>query len=40
MNSMIIWIQLPESPIEYYDPEVIYKIASLVGTPIKLDLYT
>lgn len=37
---MIIWIQLPELPIKYYDPKVIDNIVTLVGTPIKVDTQT
>lgn len=37
LNSMIVWIQLP---VEYYDSNALYKIASLVRTPIKLDVHT
>ena len=37
---MLIWIQLPGLPIEYYDSLILFEIAKLLGKPIKLDVHT
>ncbi|OMO63948.1 hypothetical protein COLO4_32164 [Corchorus olitorius] len=39
-STMAIWVQLPELPIEYYDLPTLHQIASLIGTPIKIDANT
>ncbi|OMO98968.1 Endonuclease/exonuclease/phosphatase [Corchorus capsularis] len=39
-DKLAIWIQLPELPIEYYDPTVLFKIGRLIGKPIKIDVHT
>ncbi|OMO49678.1 hypothetical protein COLO4_38451 [Corchorus olitorius] len=39
-SRLAVWIQLPELPIEYYDAQVLYKIGSLIGKPIKIDAHT
>ncbi|OMO69660.1 hypothetical protein COLO4_28969 [Corchorus olitorius] len=38
--TMAIWVQLPELPVEYYDPVVLQQISSMIGTPIKADVHT
>ncbi|XVF20814.1 hypothetical protein REPUB_Repub12eG0035100 [Reevesia pubescens] len=35
-----IWIQLLGLPIEYYDNQALFKIGSLIGKPIKIDVHT
>ncbi|OMO99440.1 hypothetical protein COLO4_13283 [Corchorus olitorius] len=37
---MAIWIQLPQLPIQYYDASILFKIGSMIGKPIKIDVHT
>ncbi|XVF30111.1 hypothetical protein REPUB_Repub16aG0028700 [Reevesia pubescens] len=40
LGSTTIWIQLPELPIEYFNKEILMRIGSLIGKPLKLDANT
>lgn len=31
MNKMVVWVQMPELPVEYYDTNVLYKIVVKIG---------
>lgn len=37
---MVLWIQLPELPLELYHPKALYKIGQLLGKPVKMDVNT
>ncbi|XP_048491336.1 uncharacterized protein LOC125492674 [Beta vulgaris subsp. vulgaris] len=37
---MAVWIHLPELPVEYYDKEALFTIASKLGKPIRVDYAT
>ncbi|KAL0309220.1 UNVERIFIED_CONTAM: hypothetical protein Sradi_5864300 [Sesamum radiatum] len=39
-SSLVIWVQFPNLPIEYYDFDVLFHIAKLIGRPIKMDQHT
>ncbi|XP_048491355.1 uncharacterized protein LOC125492689 [Beta vulgaris subsp. vulgaris] len=39
-SSMAVWIHLPELPVEYYDKEALFTIASKLGKPIRVDYAT
>lgn len=40
LESMIMWVQLHELPIEYYHMDPLYKIGRTLGVPIKVDTHT
>ena len=40
ISSTIVWVRVPELPIEYYAPDIIYSIAASMGEPIKVDYNT
>lgn len=37
LQNMVLWVQLPELPVELYHPKALYKIGCLLGRPIKMD---
>ncbi|CAN0838520.1 hypothetical protein LINGRAHAP2_LOCUS2197 [Linum grandiflorum] len=37
MNSLVTWIQLSGLPLEYYNDDGLFAIASRIGTPIRSD---
>ena len=39
-DKLAIWIHLPELPVEYYDKEALFIIASKLGKPIRVDYAT
>lgn len=39
-NRLALWIHLPELPVEYYDKEALFTIASKLGKPIRVDYAT
>ncbi|XP_048502653.1 uncharacterized protein LOC125498480 [Beta vulgaris subsp. vulgaris] len=39
-NKLALWIHLPELPVEYYDKEALFTIASKLGKPIREDYAT
>ncbi|KAI3871594.1 hypothetical protein MKX03_005777 [Papaver bracteatum] len=39
-STTIVWIRLPELPIEFFDKEVLFKIGNRLGKPIKVDYTT
>lgn len=39
-NKLVVWIHLPELPVEYYDKEALFLIASKLGKPIRVDYAT
>ena len=39
-QSVACWVRLPELPAEYYDDQILYKIAKEIGRPIKMDVNT
>ncbi|CAL1399674.1 unnamed protein product [Linum trigynum] len=40
IQSTMVWIQLPDLPIELYHPEAVLRIASYAGKPIRVDRAT
>ncbi|CAI0419541.1 unnamed protein product [Linum tenue] len=40
ITSTLVWLQLPDLPIELYHPEAVLRIASRAGRPIRLDRAT
>ncbi|CAN0906365.1 hypothetical protein LINGRAHAP2_LOCUS24210 [Linum grandiflorum] len=40
MNSLVTWIQLSGLPLEYYNDDGLFAIASRIGTPIRIDRQT
>ncbi|OMO86069.1 hypothetical protein COLO4_21322 [Corchorus olitorius] len=36
-DSTLVWIRLPELPIEYFPEELLLKVAKSIGNPMKLD---
>lgn len=39
-QQVLVWIHFPESPVEYYDKESLFKITKKVGKPIRVDYAT
>lgn len=39
-DKLAVWVHFPELPVEYYDKEALYLIASKVGKPIRVDYAT
>ncbi|CAN0917281.1 hypothetical protein LINGRAHAP2_LOCUS30196 [Linum grandiflorum] len=39
-KTTMVWIQLPDLPIEYYHPTVVMRIASKIGAPVRVDRAT
>ncbi|XVF37089.1 hypothetical protein REPUB_Repub19eG0115400 [Reevesia pubescens] len=39
-SLVVVWIRLPELPIEYYDIEILTKIGKKLGTLLRLDNFT
>lgn len=37
---MVVWIRLPELPIEFYDRLVLQEIGSAIGPVLRIDAYT
>ena len=37
---MVVWIQLPELPIEYYEPLVLRDIVKAIGPILRIDTHT
>ncbi|GAU10923.1 hypothetical protein TSUD_426960, partial [Trifolium subterraneum] len=36
----MVWIRIPSLNLVYYDESVLWALASMVGTPVKVDLHT
>lgn len=39
-DRLVIWVHIPELPVEYYDKEALFIIASKLGKPIGVDYAT
>ncbi|XP_026384711.1 uncharacterized protein LOC113280278 [Papaver somniferum] len=37
IHKTVVWARLSELPLEYFDKEVLFKVAAKLGTPIKID---
>ncbi|CAN0886311.1 hypothetical protein LINGRAHAP2_LOCUS15334 [Linum grandiflorum] len=33
----MVWVELPDKPIEFYNPEAVMRIASRIGKPVRVD---
>lgn len=40
LSSVAVWIQLPELPIEYYEPSVFQEIGEVIGPVLRIDTHT
>ncbi|CAI0457292.1 unnamed protein product [Linum tenue] len=40
VSSTMIWVQLPELPIEFINKEAVVRIAKAIGNPIRVDRAT
>jgi len=40
IDKAMVWIHIPSLNIVYYDGSVLWDLASMVGTPVKVDLHT
>ncbi|CAI0406261.1 unnamed protein product [Linum tenue] len=40
VKSAMVWVQLPELPIEFINKEAVMKIAQFIGVPIRVDRAT
>ena len=40
VSSVVVWVRLPELPIEYYDNEILAKIESTIGPELRIDSNT
>ncbi|CAL5387980.1 unnamed protein product [Camellia sinensis] len=39
-DTIAIWVRFPNLPIEYYNENVLFHIAKVLGTPLKIDINT
>lgn len=39
ISSMVVWIRLPELPIEYYEPSVLREISEAIGPVLRVDTH-
>lgn len=39
-DEMYIWAQLIDLPVEYFQYDALFKLAKLIGRPIKMDVHT
>lgn len=37
IDKVLIWIRIPNLPIEYYDKNFLLRLGSCIGRPIKVD---
>jgi len=37
---MLVWVRLPELPVEYFNEGALYEIAKLASVPIEVDFAT
>ncbi|WOK97316.1 hypothetical protein Cni_G06024 [Canna indica] len=37
LNSVPVWVQLPDLPLEYWNENYLFNIACLIGRPLKID---
>lgn len=37
VKAVAVWVQMPDLPLKYRNPEVIGRIASQIGIPLMLD---
>ncbi|PNX59710.1 hypothetical protein L195_g051557, partial [Trifolium pratense] len=40
IDRTMVWIRIPNLNLLYYDESVLWALASMVGTPVKVDLHT
>ncbi|PNX81511.1 hypothetical protein L195_g037532, partial [Trifolium pratense] len=40
IDKTMVWIRIPSLNLVYYDESILWTLASLVGTPIKVDMHT
>jgi hypothetical protein len=40
IDKTMVWIRIPSLNLVYYDESVLWALASMVGTPVKVDLHT
>ncbi|CAI0559344.1 unnamed protein product [Linum tenue] len=40
IKKTLVWMQLPDLPIEFYHPEAVLRIAQRAGTPVRVDKST
>ncbi|CAN0826592.1 hypothetical protein LINGRAPRIM_LOCUS2308 [Linum grandiflorum] len=40
VKTTMAWVQLPDLPIEFYNPIAVKRIASRIGHPIRVDRAT
>ncbi|KAL0000882.1 hypothetical protein SO802_014663 [Lithocarpus litseifolius] len=40
LSSVVMWVRLPELPIEFYDAAVLREIGSAIGPVLRIDSYT
>ncbi|CAN0919890.1 hypothetical protein LINGRAHAP2_LOCUS31720 [Linum grandiflorum] len=38
--TTLVWVQLPDLPVEFYHPTAVMRIASRIGTPVRVDRAT
>ncbi|CAN0912348.1 hypothetical protein LINGRAHAP2_LOCUS27330 [Linum grandiflorum] len=40
VTTTLVWVELPDLPIEFYNPEAVMQIASRIGKPVRVDRAT
>ncbi|CAN0880263.1 hypothetical protein LINGRAHAP2_LOCUS13565, partial [Linum grandiflorum] len=40
VTSTLVWVQLPDLPVEFYHTQAVMRIASKIGTPVRVDRAT
>ncbi|CAN0858734.1 hypothetical protein LINGRAHAP2_LOCUS7429 [Linum grandiflorum] len=40
VTTTMVWVELPDLPIEFYNPEAVMRIASRIGKPVRVDRAT
>lgn len=38
INSMCVWSHIPDFPIEFFSEDLLFSVASYIGTPLKVDM--
>ena len=40
VSSVVVWVRLPELPVEYYEPSILWEIGTAIGPVLQIDTHT
>ena len=40
VSSVVVWVRLPELPVEYYEPSIFWEIGTAIGPVLQIDTHT